>query len=598
MGPWLESMSDEMKVLADFVADIDFHRLDLDHADVKTTIPNEPAVTLVESFESGLNNWAKWGNGASAVGTSDEHATDGTNSCVLEIDMDTYDAMPSPESGIQKYKSDGFGYNWTSYWPHGTFKMDLHIPEFYDPEHHPDGFLLGINKDPRSILEIHCTNASGSWTYYSTTNEFAADNGWKKLTVGMTWHLELPLSLIPTEFEAANITGFKFWFGDIGILKGPIYIDNMTAGLFPFNTVGMISSNGQFAFAWIQDRRWTNSLTCTNGIFQVNGLDPGTYNVEWWNTLSGPFASVNANASTGTLSVSVPDFLKDVAVKVRRVGNIGATVHDVAIASVEERDWVTPSTTQEVDVLVVNQGTAGETFDVTLTDITDSKVLGTNSVMVSAGSNVVSSFVWNNTNGTLGVWHTLQAVAATVGGESDTSDNQMSGDTKLLAADPPWDSCDRLRRWAPDAANTDARTLVVSTNYSTEETHSFEFYHRSPDKEQAYFGFDNIYEDWSNNTAFVYDIYVDDSTTNAQILLRTGADWTWYYSKNEGVSPGWNTDVTFYFQSNVWTKVEGTNDPVYNVSVGGREEMQQIFIKVMGYTNDGTVYVDNMRLLD
>ncbi|MBN1270516.1 MAG: DUF5060 domain-containing protein [Kiritimatiellae bacterium] len=593
MGPWLDSMSDEMKVLAQFVDGIEFHRLGLEPADAETKVAGEPAATLFESFESGLNGWSLHGAGIAQIGVSDEFATDGSYSLVMDVDIGADEA---PETGVEV---KDFTADWSNYWPRGTLKMDLHVPEFYHPDERPDGFLLGINKDPRSILEIW-TFDGANYKNYSTTNEYAADGGWKKLTVGMTWNLELPLNLIPTAYEAAHVTGIKLYFGDVGILRGPVWIDNVTVGLYPFNTCGMVSSNGEFAIAWIQDRRWSNVVSSA-AQFQLNGLAAGTYNLEWWNTLSGPFASFNADAPAGTLSVAVPDFTKDIAVKIRRVDSVGGTARDVAVAAVQEPDWVLRSTTQKVHVVVMNQGTTSETFDVTLTDSTDATVIGTNSVTIAAGSNVTASFTWNNTNATPGVFHTLVAQAAAVPTETDTADNQFSGRVKVLVSEPPWDSCDGLRRWAPDATDSDGRTLTVSTNYATEETHSFEFYHRSPNKMQAYFGFDNVYEDWSNRSAVVYDVYVADSSTNAEVMLRSGADWDWYYSRGLPVSSGWNTNLTWYFQSNEWTRAvwnhATTNWDYYpNQAAGGLEEVQQIFIKFTGYTNDGVVYVDNIRL--
>ncbi len=605
MGPWLGVMSDELKVLSEFAADINFNKLNLTPADVETAVAGEPAVTQVESFESGMNNWQTWGPAVTSTAFTNAHATHGTNALRLNIDMLPWRLMPDGASGIQKYESDGFSYNWSNIWPRGTLKMDVYIPEFYHPTNNPDGFLLGINKDPRSIVEIFTKDAQGNWHWYSTTNEYGGNlreaKGWKKLTVGMLWNLELPLSHIPTAYEAAHITGMKFWFGDVGILKGPIYVDNITAGMYAFNTLAMVSSNGQFAFGWIQDRRWTNTVINSGATLKLNGLAAGNYNVEWWDTLTGPRETFNAGAPTGTLVVTVPDFMKDVAFKVRRVGAVGATVHDVAVAKVMEYDWVVRNPRQLIEVLVANQGTVAETFNVTLTDTTAGQVVGTNSVTLAAGASVHTRFWWNcmanPTNGD----HVLTATASAVAGETDTADNTMSGRTMVYAQTPPWDPCSALRRWGPDSIDSDGRALTVVTNFATEGRESFQFYHRSPNKEQAYFGFDQIYENWSNRTAFMFDLYNADGSTNVQVLMRTGSEWAWYFSQVVTITNGWNRNITFRFDSNTWTRsawnsVTQSNEYFTGVRAGGLEEVQQLFIKLTGYTNDGSVYVDNMRL--
>ena len=605
MGPWYEDMSDEMKVLSEFFSDVSFHKLGLTPADVQTTLSNEPLTTMVEDFEGGLNNWETWGPAVASYAIVTQYVSEGSQCLRLDIDMDTYDNMPDGPSGIQKYEEDGFAYNWSNYWPNGTIRMDVYIPEFYNPDSNTNGFLLGINKDPRSIVEVFTKDEGDNWHWYSTTNEYGGDGresgGWKKLTVGMRWNLELPLGSIPTAYEAAHITGLKFHFGDVGILRGPIYIDNITAGLYAYNTYGLVSSNKDFAFAWIQDRKWSDTTASTDAVFVINGLNPGIYNLEWWSTRSGIVASYNVEDAKGDLHVQVPEFNKDIAVKIRRVGNVGATVHDVAVASLREYSSVVRSSVQPVYVQVINQGTESETFDVVFADETSGQTIGTNTVTLAAGYLRLVRFLWNNLEGPLDVAHTLTATIAPVSGETDTADNTRTGHIKVCESTPPWDSCDALKRWAANPYDTDGRTLTVSTNYASEGGDSFAFYHRSPEKYQAYFGFDNVYEDWSNRTALMLDVYVADTSTNLQLLMRTGPDWTWYFSEPVAITSGWNYGVTFHFDTDTWTRAEwnsGTqqNDYYYDVFPGGMDQMQQIFIKVTGYTDEGTLYFDNITL--
>ena len=603
MGPWLNTMADEMKVLSRFTEDIPFHKLWLQQADVATFLSNEPPVQVIATFETGADGWQIFTDNSSVTGitsiaVSGEHATEGSNSLRMAVDLGEWRYVGAPKTGIEV---KDVMWDWTNFWPHGTLKLDLYIPEAYDPEHNTNGFLLGINKDPRTILEV--------WTYdgtnynrYSTTNEFKADGGWKKLTVGMQWNLEFHMDNIPTKYEAEHVTGIKLYFGDVGILRGPVWVDHVTAGRYAFNTVGLISSNRDLAFGWIQDRTWTNTVAGNVGATLVlNGLTAGVYNVEWWDTLTGPRSTYNASAPTGTLHVTVPDFQKDLAFKVRRVGADGTTVHDVAVTDVQEFEWVVRNPRQLVEVFVENQGTVSESFDVVLTDTTANEVVGTNTVTLAAGASVHTRFWWNCMSLPTNDYHVLSAVVSAVGGETDTADNTSSSRTLVYAQTPPWDPCSGLRRWAPDADSSDARTLTVQTNmnYVTEGSSSFKLFHRSASKEQAYFGFDQIYENWSNRTSIAFDLYVADASTSAQVLMRTGSNWVWYFSSPVSVTSGWNRNVTFYLNTNTWTRsdwIDGSNVFVENVYPSGLEEMQQLFIKVAGYADEGSVYVDNIRL--
>ena len=596
MGPWLDEMADEMRILSEFVADIEFHKLGLGHADAEARLAGEPAAQVISTFESDTDGWTIFADGTSitgitAIARSDEHASEGSHSLRMDVDIDEWRFVGSPFTGVEL---KNVSWDWSDFWPGGTLKMDLYIPEAYHPDDNTNGFLLGINKDPRSIIEV--------WTYdgtnyagYSTTNEYKADGGWKKLTVGMQWNLEFHLKDIPTLNQASQITGIKLYFGDVGILRGPVWLDNVTAGRYAFSTVGMISTNRDFAFAWIQDRMWTN-IAATGAVFQLNGLLAGDYHVEWWNTLTGEITTLNAGAPTGTLLVAIPDFTKDIAVKVRRAGGTGATVHNVAVADIVEPDWVIRALYQPVYVLAANRGTASETFSVTLTDTTSGQVIGTNTLTIGAGESEYTRFIWNTMNGPFGTNHQLVATASTVAGETITADNTLSGRIKVFETTPPWDQANALRRWREEAGSSDGRTLTVSTNFASEGSESLCFYHRSPDKGQAYFGFDNVYEDWSNRVSFVMDVYVADDSTNAQLLMRTGEDWTWYYSEPMAITSGWNYDVTFSFTESNWTRAVSGEDPEPDVVPGGMEEVQQIFIKFTGYTDEGYLYVDNMRL--
>jgi hypothetical protein len=608
MGPWYNEMSDEVKVLSKFMEDIPFHKLGLEPADCETQMPNEPDPILLAGFESGMDNWSTWGPAVTNASIVTNHATQGSYALRLDIDMDTYDNMPDGPSGIEKFQSDGFSFDWsTNDWPRGTIKMDVYIPEVYHPEDNPDGFLLGVNKDPRSILEVFTTDESEEWHWHSTTNEYGGPiregGGWKKLTVGMLWNLELDLKYIPDAYQAAHITGFKFKFGDVGILRGPIYVDNITVGSYAYNTYGMISSNKEFAFAWIQDRTWSNGFIAEDAKFEITGLTGGVYNLEWWDCREGILTSFNVDAPKGIIYVTVPDFNKDIAVKIRRVGDVGGTRHDVAVGAVREYDYVVNYPRTYIDVAVINQGSGSETFDVTLTDSTAGIGIGTNTVTLAAGAMTNTVFLWDNRVGPSNAVHTLTAVAETVAGETDTADNSMSAQIKVYAQTPPWDSCNRLRRWVPTDGDSDARELYVQTNmqYVSEGSASFAFYHRSPNKYQAYFGYDQVYENWSNVSAFVTDVYNADGSTNCQILMRSGSNWVWHYSAGVPITNGWNYDVTFHFHSNTWTRAiwnddTQQNDYFYDVPAGGLEEMQQLYIKVEGYPDAGYVYFDNMRL--
>lgn len=82
-------------------------------------------------------------------------------------------------------------------------------------------------------------------------------------------------------------------------------------------------SNNKRAYIWIYDVNsqygLTDSGTFHNEKMIVKGLDNGKYFVEVYATrgTGGIIASGTANSSSGTLTYTLPDFTKDIAVKIR-----------------------------------------------------------------------------------------------------------------------------------------------------------------------------------------------------------------------------------------------------------------------------------------
>jgi len=89
------------------------------------------------------------------------------------------------------------------------------------------------------------------------------------------------------------------------------------------DSVGLVSN--QRAYIWIYDVNSQYGMT-DNGIFHnelisVKGLDDGQYNVEVYATRGrgGVIASGKADSKSGVLTYTLPDFSKDIAIKIRPI---------------------------------------------------------------------------------------------------------------------------------------------------------------------------------------------------------------------------------------------------------------------------------------
>jgi hypothetical protein len=82
------------------------------------------------------------------------------------------------------------------------------------------------------------------------------------------------------------------------------------------------------AYLWLfnQKAAWSNIVIEKNqpteikdAKISVRDLQPGTYNIEWWNTHDGSIIQKRqVSQTTGPLKITIPPFTRDIACKIRR----------------------------------------------------------------------------------------------------------------------------------------------------------------------------------------------------------------------------------------------------------------------------------------
>ncbi|MFA4935483.1 MAG: S8 family serine peptidase [Candidatus Methanoperedens sp.] len=113
-------------------------------------------------------------------------------------------------------------------------------------------------------------------------------------------------------------------------------------------------------------------------------------------------------------------------------------IHDVAVTSISAPSSAPQGTPVNIGVNVANQGSQQESFIVTVMDETDSVLIGSQGVSLSAGSSTTLGFTWNTSASSAG-GHTIKAQAGIVPGETDVVDNVKTAVVTIVAPDtaPP-----------------------------------------------------------------------------------------------------------------------------------------------------------------
>jgi len=137
-----------------------------------------------------------------------------------------------------------------------------------------------------------------------------------------------------------------------------------------------------------------------------------------WNSTEATIGDHILNASVSIVEgeIDIADNSKTTTVTVKEPS------HDVAVIAIDAPSEVGEGDIVDVDVDVTNEGTYEEIFTLSLTDITDSLLIGSKTVTLAAGESQTIRFTWNTTGSSLGN-HTLRAEASVVEGETDTADN-------------------------------------------------------------------------------------------------------------------------------------------------------------------------------
>lgn len=162
------------------------------------------------------------------------------------------------------------------------------------------------------------------------------------------------------------------------------------------------------------------------------------------------------------------------------------TVHNVDIAIVDvivSANEVYVGQVVNISVVVKNEGTANETFNVTL--YYDSTAIGTQTVTdLEPGTETTLKFSWDTTDVTPDVSYTIKAEASTVAWETDTVDNTYTYDTvkvKSQVTSEPFDWTSILPYLIPIILGILGFSVAGILRKKREDGQGFEFFNEMTD---------------------------------------------------------------------------------------------------------------------
>jgi hypothetical protein len=158
-----------------------------------------------------------------------------------------------------------------------------------------------------------------------------------------------------------------------------------------------------------------------------------------------------------------------------------------------------------------------------------------------------------------------------------------------------WNDVETLDNWSIDP-NSDSVGMVLSSERVSQGSKALRLdYDAEKGYGKAYVDLGNVREDWydPDRAKFTLDVYNPGDAAFAAVAISTGEDLVWHESPMQPLRCGWNT-IIVDVSSETW-KSQRTNWE-YVGDIAGLDDVRKVSIGVFGYTQEGSVYIDNMRI--
>lgn len=101
-------------------------------------------------------------------------------------------------------------------------------------------------------------------------------------------------------------------------------------------------------------------------------------------------------------------------------------------------------------------------------------------------------------------------------------------------------------------------------------------------------------KDWSTKTTLTFDLYNAGDAQEADVAIRTGAQWVWHESLPVKLKTGWNYNISCALKAKTWkTEASGWK---YTSAIANLNDVQAIDIGIFAYSKPSVAHIDNIRI--
>jgi len=156
-----------------------------------------------------------------------------------------------------------------------------------------------------------------------------------------------------------------------------------------------------------------------------------------------------------------------------------------------------------------------------------------------------------------------------------------------------WEACEVAGRGSASSSYSDATALSIDTQHVKQGAGSCRLDYQPSGYQKAYWEFSPLDENWTERPILAFPMFSPQAGLQADVVVSTGADWTWHESLSVPLKAGWNM-VRINLQSSTWKTEASQWMPTERIA--NLSEVHRLSVGLFGYSVGGSIWLDAIRL--